>query len=67
MQTNPWLVLLISAVISLAMLVLKFFIYNPDNDFSETIRVWSIMVDVFKDIAIVAYVLYYMLYGVVPC
>lgn len=67
MEGNLILVLILSAVICLCILVLKFFIYNPDTDFPDVIATLLTTLDIFKDILFVAYVLYFMLYGVALC
>lgn len=65
MQTNPILVLILSALICIATLLIKFIVFdiNGDHGIPEGLSILIIMADTFKDILFVATVLFYLLYG----
>ena len=67
MQTNPVLVLILSAMICIGTMILKFISYdvNGDHGIPETLRTLIIIADVMKDILFTVVVLHYLLYGVI--
>lgn len=66
MEVNGLLVLILSCVFGLLYLVGKVWAYNGcyDSELSDTVKAIYVLIDVFKDITFLFFVLRFLLYGV---
>lgn len=58
-------ILFFSMIICIGIVVMRHIVYDEeyDGEFSETIKMFFIIIDMFKDIAIIFCLLHFLLYG----
>lgn len=58
-------ILFFSMIICIGIFVMRYIVYDEeyDGEFSETIKMFFIIIDMFKDIAVIFCLLHFLLYG----